>query len=48
MQQLQTDSQQRSDDKDATEKANAGTADEKEDPMARMLESMKEEQGKKP
>ena len=48
MQQLQTDSQQRSDDKDATEKANAGTADEKEDPMARMLESMKEDQGKKP
>ena len=48
MQQLQTDSQQRSDDKDATEKANAGTSDEKEDPMARMLESMKEEQGKKP
>ena len=48
MQQLQTDSQQRSDDKDATEKANAGPADEKEDPMARMRESMKEEQGKKP
>ena len=48
MQQLQTDSQQRSDDKDATEKANAGTSDEQEDPMARMLESMKEEQGKKP
>ncbi len=48
MQQLQIDSQQRSDDKDATEKANAGTSDEKEDPMARMLESMKEEQGKKP
>ena len=48
MQQLQTDSQQRTDDKDATEKANAGTADEKEDPMARMLESMKEDQGKKP
>ncbi len=48
MQQLQTDSQQRTDDKAATEKANAGTADEKEDPMARMLESMKEEQSKKP
>ena len=48
MQQLQTDSQQRTDDKDATEKANAGTSDEKEDPMARMLESMKEDQGKKP
>jgi TRAP-type mannitol/chloroaromatic compound transport system permease large subunit len=48
MQQLQTDSQQRTDDKAATEKANAGTADEKEDPMARMLESMKEDQGKKP
>jgi len=48
LQQLQTDSQQRTDDKAAAEKANAGTADEKEDPMARMLESMKEEQGKKP
>ena len=48
MQQLQTDSQQRTDDKAAAEKANAGTADEKEDPMARMLESMKEDQGKKP
>jgi len=48
MQQLQTDSQQRTDDKAAAEKANAGTADEQEDPMARMLESMKEEQGKKP
>ena len=48
MQQLQTDSQQRTDDKAAAEKANAGTADEKEDPMARMLESMKEEQSKKP
>ena len=48
MQQLQTDSQQRTDDRAAAEKANAGTADEKEDPMARMLESMKEEQSKKP
>jgi TRAP-type mannitol/chloroaromatic compound transport system permease large subunit len=48
MRQLQTDSQQRTDDKAAAEKANAGTADEKEDPMARMLESMKEEQSKKP
>jgi len=48
MRQLQTDSQQRTDDKAAAEKANAGTADEKEDPMARMLESMKDEQGKKP
>ena len=48
LQQLQTDSQQRTDDKAAAEKANAGTADEKEDPMARMLESMKEEQSKKP
>ncbi len=48
MQQLQTDSQQRTDDKAAAEKTNAGTADEKEDPMARMLESMKEEQSKKP
>ena len=48
MQQLQTDSQQRTDDQAAAEKANAGTAEEKEDPMARMLESMKEEQGKKP
>jgi len=48
MRQLQTDSQQRTDDKTAAEKANAGTADEKEDPMARMLESMKDEQGKKP
>ena len=48
MQQLQTDSQQRTDDKAAAEKANAGTADEQEDPMARMLESMKEDQGKKP
>ena len=48
MRQLQTDSQQRTDDKAAAEKANAGTADEKEDPMARMLQSMKEEQSKKP
>jgi len=48
MQQLQTDSQQRTDDKAAAEKANEGTADEQEDPMKRMLESMKEEQGKKP
>ena len=48
MQQLQTDSQQRTDDKAAAEKANAGMADEQEDPMARMLESMKEDQGKKP
>ncbi len=48
MQQLQSDSQQRTDDKAATEKANEGTADEKEDPMKRMLESMKEDQVKKP
>jgi len=48
MQQLQTDSQQRTDDKAAAEKANEGTAEEQEDPMKRMLESMKEEQGKKP
>jgi GntP family gluconate:H+ symporter len=48
MQQLQTDSQQKSDDKAADAKAKAGTADEAEDPMKRMLESMKEEQSKKP
>jgi TRAP-type mannitol/chloroaromatic compound transport system permease large subunit len=48
MQQLQSDSQQKTDDKAAAEKANAGTAEEKEDPMARMLESMKEEPAKKP
>jgi len=48
MQQLQTDSQQKTDDKAAAEKANAGTADEKEDPMKRMLESMKDEEIKKP
>jgi TRAP-type mannitol/chloroaromatic compound transport system permease large subunit len=48
MQQLQSDSQQKTDDKAAAEKANAGTAEEKEDPMARMLESIKEEPAKKP
>jgi len=41
MQQLQADSQQKSDDK-------ASTAEEKEDPMKRMLESMQEEKDKKP
>ena len=48
LKQMQTDSEKRSDDKAATEKANAGTADEKEDPMKRMLESMKDDQAKKP
>jgi len=41
MQQLQADSRQKSDDK-------ASTAEEKEDPMKRMLESMQEEKDKKP
>jgi TRAP-type mannitol/chloroaromatic compound transport system permease large subunit len=41
MQQLQADSKQKSDDK-------ASTAEEKEDPMKRMLESMQEEKDKKP
>jgi len=41
MQQLQADSQQKSDDK-------ASTTEEKEDPMKRMLESMQEEKDKKP
>jgi TRAP-type mannitol/chloroaromatic compound transport system permease large subunit len=48
LKQMQTDSEKRSDDKAAAEKANAGTADEKEDPMKRMLESMKDDQAKKP
>jgi tripartite ATP-independent transporter DctM subunit len=48
LKQMQTDSEKRSDDKAAVEKANAGTADEKEDPMKRMLESMKDDQAKKP
>ena len=41
MQQLQADSQQKSDDK-------ASTTEEKEDPMKRMLESMQEEKDKRP
>ena len=41
MQQLQADSQQKTEDK-------ASGTDEKEDPMKRMLESMKEDQEKKP
>ena len=48
LKQMQTDSEKRSDDKAAAEKASAGTADEKEDPMKRMLESMKDDQAKKP
>ncbi len=41
MQQLQADSQQKSDEK-------ASTTDEKEDPMKRMLESMQDDKDKKP
>ena len=48
LRQMQTDSVKRSDDKAAAEKANVGTTDEKEDPMKRMLESMKDDQAKKP
>jgi hypothetical protein len=48
LQQMETDSQQKSKDKDADDKAKAGTADEAEDPMKRMLESMKDDQAKKP
>ena len=48
LKQMQTDSEKRSDDKAAAEKDNAGTADEKEDPMKRMLESMKDDHAKKP
>jgi TRAP-type mannitol/chloroaromatic compound transport system permease large subunit len=48
LQQMETDSQQKSKDKDADDKAKEGTADEAEDPMKRMLESMKDDQAKKP
>ena len=48
LQQMETDSQQKSKDKDADDKAKEGTAEEAEDPMARMLESMKDDQTKKP
>jgi TRAP-type mannitol/chloroaromatic compound transport system permease large subunit len=47
-QQMQVDTKQRSDDKAAAEIANPGSTDEKEDPMKRMLESIKEDQNKKP
>ncbi len=47
-QQMQTDSQQKSDDKDATDAAKPESADEKEDPMKRLMESMKDDQAKKP
>ncbi len=48
LKQMQTDSVKRSDEKAAAKKANVGTTEEKEDPMKRMLESMKDEQTKKP
>jgi len=48
LQQMEADSQQKSKDKDADDKAKEGTADEAEDPMKRMLESMKDDQAKKP
>jgi TRAP-type mannitol/chloroaromatic compound transport system permease large subunit len=48
LQQLETDSQQKSEDKDAEGKAKEGTAEEADDPMARMLESMKDDEAKKP
>ena len=48
LQQMESDSQQKSNAKDADEKAKAGTTEEADDPMKRMLESMKEEQSKKP
>ena len=48
LQQMETDSQQKSKDKDAEDKAKEGTAEEAEDPMARMLESMKDDEAKKP
>jgi hypothetical protein len=47
-QQMQVDTKQRSDDKAAAEIANPGSTDEKEDPMKRMMESIKEDQAKKP
>ena len=47
-QQMQVDSKQRSDDKAAAEVANPGSTDEKEDPMKRMMESIKDDQAKKP
>ena len=47
-QQMQVDTNQRSDDKAAAEIANPGSTDEKEDPMKRMMESIKEDQAKKP
>jgi hypothetical protein len=45
---MQVDSEQKSDDKAAAEKANPGSTEAAEDPMKRMLESMKDEQSKKP
>ena len=48
LKQMQTDSVKRSDEKAAAKKANVGTTEEKEDPMKRMLESMKDDQAKKP
>ncbi len=47
-QQMQTDSQQKSDDKAAADAAKPESADEKEDPMKRLMESMKDDQAKKP
>ena len=46
--QMQSDAKQRSDDKAATQAALPGGADEKEDPMKRLMESMKDDQAKKP
>ncbi len=47
-QQMQIDSKQKSDDKAAAEVAAPGSTEEKEDPMKRLMESMKDDQAKKP
>ncbi len=46
--QMQTDAQQRSDDKAAAQASSPGATEEKEDPMKRLMESMKDDQAKKP
>ena len=46
--QMQLDAQQRSNDKAATQATSPGGAEEKEDPMKRLMESMKDDQAKKP
>jgi len=47
-QQMQIDSKQKSDDRAAAEANTPGSTEEKEDPMKRLMESMKDDQAKKP